>query len=242
MPVDDQIMGQDYKSDLLELIHMKSFLYDPDKGFTLSSGVKSDVYIDAKKAVLTSLGMELTGYAFYNELKLEPIDAIGGMTLGADPIAIATGMVCSWQNKFVDVFIVRKEPKKHGTEKWIEGSLPEGSWVAIVDDVVTTGESVIKAIERVRGAGCNVRRAIALVDREEGGKENIESKAKVKFSSIFTKTEIMEYHQKKLKEKEEEEKPKKRDFPLSPGGGGFPGGFPGPSGGTDSPPDYGKMR
>lgn len=214
MAVDQQIMSQDYKNDLLEILYAKSFIYDPEKGFTLSSGLKSDVYIDAKKTVLNSVAMELTGFAFYTELKLEPVDAVGGLTLGADPIAIATALVSTMHNKMLDAFIIRKEPKKHGTQKWIEGSVEKGAWVAIVDDVVTTGASVITAVERAREEGLQVRKVLALVDREEGGRENIEAKTKLKLVSLFTKSDFLELHKKYTTVKEKQ--PPKGGGPPTP--------------------------
>ncbi len=199
MAVDNQIMDASYKQDLLDILYTKSFLFDPAKGFTLSSGEKSDVYIDVKKTVLSSIGMELVGFAFFQELKNEPIDAVGGLSLGADPIAFATALVSTMNNKYLDAFIVRKEPKAHGTEKWIEGSLQKGATVVVVDDVVTTGASIITAIERMREAGFEVRRSWALVDREEGGKENIQEKAKCRFDAIFTKSDLIELHKEQSK-------------------------------------------
>ncbi len=194
--VDNQIMGQEYLTHLLETLYTRSFMFDAEKGFTLSSGAKTDVYIDAKKTVLSAEGMELTGYAFYQMLKLEPIDGIGGLTLGADPIAYATALVATMNGKSLDAFVVRKEAKAHGTRKWIEGNLKDDAWVAIVDDVVTTGSSTILAIERAREAGFQIRRVIALVDREEGAKENILAKTKCKLESFFTKTDLVEMHKK----------------------------------------------
>lgn len=195
MPVEDQIMMQDYKEALLEILYVRSFIFDEKEGFLLSSGQRSNVYIDAKKTTLSAEGMEQIGYAFFNEIKNEPIDAIGGMSLGADPIAYATALISTMNGKALDAFIVRKEPKKHGTMKWIEGNLRPGAWVCVVDDVVTTGASVVTAVERLREASFHVRRVIALVDREEGGRENIE-KADCKFVSLLTKTDFVEFHKK----------------------------------------------
>jgi len=199
MEPDQQIMMQDYKKDLLDIIYAKSFLYDPEEGFTLSSGQKSDVYIDAKKTVLNSIGMELTGFAFFQVLKNEAVDAVGGLTMGADGIVYATALTSTMNNKMLDAFIIRKEPKEHGTRKWIEGPVREGAWVAIVEDVVTTGASIIKAVERSREAGFNVRRVIALVDREEGGAEEVREKTGLKLESILTKSDLIEVHKKASK-------------------------------------------
>lgn len=205
MSIDDQIMSQDYKKSLLEILYIRSFMFDAN-GFTLASGKKSDVYIDVRKAALSAEGMELIGFAFYNELKREPIDGIGGLTFGADPIAISTALMSTMNGKLLDAFVIRKEPKKHGTEQWIEGNLKKGADVCIVDDVVTTGESTITAIERARAAGFNVRKVMALVDRQEGGRENIEAKTKMKLVSLFTKADLMEYHQRMVREKEDPSK------------------------------------
>jgi orotate phosphoribosyltransferase len=210
MDADYQVMSQDYKTHLLEVLYARSFKYDKEKGFLLSSGARSDFYIDAKKTVLSAEGMELVGYTFFQELKLEPVDGVGGLTLGADPIAYATALTSTTNGKLLDVFLIRKEPKKHGTQSWVEGNLMPGAWVAIVDDVVTTGASVITAIERARESGFQVRRVMALVDREEGGKENIEAKTGCKFEAIFTKTEIMEFHKKMTTEAEKATQPRPR--------------------------------
>lgn len=208
MSVDQQIMLQEYKKDLLDVIYVRSFQHDPDSGFTLSSGKKSDVYIDIKKTALSAEGMELLGYAFFQELKMAPVDGIGGLTLGADPIAYAAALTSTINGKFLDVFIVRKEPKKHGTMQWIEGNLKPGAWVCVVDDVVTTGASTITAIKRAREAGLEVKKVMAVVDREEGGAENILKETGLKLEPLFTKTDLLELH-KKLTEKKEQEAKKK---------------------------------
>ncbi len=206
MDLDYQIMDQDFRKDLLDILYSKSFRYDPEKGFTLTSGKKSDVYIDAKKTALSSHAMELVGFAFFQLLKLAPVDAIGGLTLGADPIAYAAALVSTMHGKYLDAFIVRKEPKGHGTQQWIEGSLQDGANVVVVEDVVTSGGSAITAVKRVREAGYNVHQVMALVDREEGGKENIEKETGCKFFALFTKTELLELHEKNEKKKEAEAK------------------------------------
>ncbi|MFQ5466168.1 MAG: orotate phosphoribosyltransferase [Thermodesulfobacteriota bacterium] len=205
MDVDQQIMLEDYKKDLLEILYARSFQLDPDKGFTLASGAKSDVYIDVKKTALSAEAMELVGYAFFVKLKLEPVDCVGGLTLGADPLAYAAALVSTMHGKYLDAFVVRKEPKAHGTQKWIEGNVREDAWAVIIEDVVTTGESTIKAIERAREAGMQVRKVIAFVDREEGGKERIEKEGHVKFDWIFTKSDLLEVHEKHEEEKKKEE-------------------------------------
>jgi len=197
---DQQIMIQEYKESLIEALYVRSFMYDPECGFELSSGEKSEVYIDAKRTVYSSVGMELVGFAFYEEIKNAPIDALGGLTLGADGIAMATAIICGMRNKLLDIFVIRKEAKKHGTRKWIEGGVKKGADVLIVDDVVTTGASIITAVERAREEGLNVRKTMALVDREEGGRENILEKTGLRFDAIVTKTDLIEMHKKQEEE------------------------------------------
>lgn len=204
MDFEHQIMYEDYKKELLTVLYSRSFMHDPEKGFTLSTGVKSDVYIDAKKTTLSSEGMELVGYTFFQLLKLAPIDAIGGLTLGADPIAYAAALSCTVRNKLLDAFIVRKEAKGHGTQRWIEGNVKAGADVAIVDDVVTTGSSTIFAIEKAREAGLNVRRVIALVDRQEGAAENIKEKTGCTLEAIFTKSDLLALHEDALRNKDKD--------------------------------------
>jgi len=207
MAVDQQIMSEDYKKQLLEILYARSFQYDPEGGFTLASGKKSNVYIDVKKTALSAEAMEMIGYAFFQELKLEPVDAVGGLTLGADPIAYAAALISTINGKYLDAFVIRKEPKAHGTQKWVEGNIREDAWAVIVEDVVTTGESTLKAIERAREAGFHVRKVIALIDREGGGAERIEEEGKVKFIPIFTMADLMETKERieKLEEEEDEE-------------------------------------
>lgn len=210
---DSQVMSQDYKIHLLETLYVRSFKYDPEGGFTLASGKKSDIYIDVKKTALSAEGMELVGYACFQELKLAPIDGVGGLTLGADPIAYATALVSTQNGRPLDVFIVRKEPKKHGTMQWIETNLAPGANVVVIEDVVTTGGSTITAVQRAREAGLNVIGVLAVIDREEGGRENIEREAKCKFKSLFTKTDLLEMHKKLNPPKKE---PPKAPAPPKP--------------------------
>ncbi len=200
-----QIMEEDYKKDLLHTIYSNSFKYS-EEGFTLSSGKKSNVYIDVKKTALSAVAFETIGYAYFQKLKLAPIDAVGGMTLGADPIAYAAAFMCTLRGKYLDVFIVRKEAKGHGTKAPIEGNVQPGANVVIVEDVVTTGAPTIKAVNAAKEAGFNVLRVIPLIDREEGGAANIEKETGVKVDPIFTMTDLMEAHKKKLEEEEKEKK------------------------------------
>jgi orotate phosphoribosyltransferase len=184
------------REKLLKMIFEKSFCFDPDFGFQLASGTKSDVYIDIKKTVLSSEGMELVGRVVFDEIKELDIDGAGGLTLGADPIAYALALVSNMNGKPLEAFVIRKETKKHGTRKWLEGNLAEGARVVIIDDVITTGGSTIKAIERAEEAGLEVALVLALVDREEGGRENIGKICSAPFKSVFTKSDLLELQKK----------------------------------------------
>ena len=189
------------RDKLLNILFEKSFRYDPDKGFLLSSGAKSDMYVDAKKTVLSAEGMVLTGKLLFERIKNDSIDGIGGLTLGADPLAYATALVSNMEGKPLNVFIVRKEPKKHGTEQWIEGPLKPGARVVVVDDVVTTGASTIKAVEKAKAAGFKVVKALVLLDREEGGRQNVEKYCA--FESLFTRKDLLDLRAKKLAQEPE---------------------------------------
>jgi orotate phosphoribosyltransferase len=159
----------------------------------LSSGKESDFYIDTKQASLTAEGHFLVGRLVLAEIrKLVPgARAVGGMTMGADPIASAVSLTSFLTGAPLPAFYVRKEPKGHGTNQWLEGkkSLPPGAQVAVVEDVVTTGKSTLKAIERVRSEGFAVGGVVALVDREEGGKAAVEASG-VRLVSLFARSDF----------------------------------------------------
>ena len=178
---------------LLELIHKNSFKYSEEPVFTLVSGQKSQYYFNCKATTLDSEGLVLVGNVFFERIEDFQVDAIGGLTMGADPIAIATSLISFQKGRAIKAFCIRKEPKKHGLKLWIEGNLDENDNVIIIEDVITTGGSAIKAIQRAQEANANVVSAIALIDREEGGKEAIE-KLGIHVESIFTKSDIMAFH------------------------------------------------
>jgi orotate phosphoribosyltransferase len=148
---------------------------------TLASGLKSNFYIDCKQTVLTAEGHFLVGSLFLGLVRERAPDvrAIGGLTMGADPLASAVSTLSYVAGPPLAAFYVRKEPKGHGTGQWMEGikSLRPGMPVAIVEDVVTTGGSAMKAITRAREFGLEVRVILGLVDREEGGREILEREA-----------------------------------------------------------------
>ena len=166
--------------ELLELL--KKYAYKKGE-FTLSSGKTSEHYVNCKPVTLTGRGLTLTSL-----LMLKELDAsiVGGLTLGADPLVSGVSLVSALDGRLVNALIVRKEAKGHGTQAWIEGpELPKGTKVTVLEDVVTTGGSAVKAAEKLRDAGYIVETVVAIVDRQEGGVEAME-KAGLKLRSLFT--------------------------------------------------------
>ncbi len=161
----------------------------------LASGKKSDFYVDCRQVTLNAEGAYLVGSVIYDMLVKggERVEAVGGLTMGADPMVTSVSVLSYVRGNPLHAFIVRKEAKKHGKGAWIEGTknLRPGMKVAILEDVVTTGGSTLKAVEKAREFGLEVVRVICLVDRQEGGKENIEG-AGLKLESIFKKEEIVD--------------------------------------------------
>ena len=159
----------------------------------LASGRESDFYFDGKQTTLHAEGGYLVGRIFYEAIKdVEEAEAVGGITLGADPIATATSIAAYLDGRKLHAFIIRKEPKGHGTGQWLEGrkNLPSGTKVIIVEDVVTTGGSSMKAVRRAEEEGLVVLGIVTLVDREEGGRENIEMEG-YWLRALFTKSELV---------------------------------------------------
>jgi len=135
--------------------------------------------------------MVLIGNIIFSRISDLGVDAIGGLTLGASPIADAVSYTSCIKGRDINTFVVRKAPKGHGLKRIIEGDIEKGSKVIIVDDVVTTGQSTIEAIEKAREFGLKVIKVLVLVDRQEGGKENIQNKG-IDFESIITKQELLD--------------------------------------------------
>jgi orotate phosphoribosyltransferase len=173
---------------LRELLRRESLMFGD---FTLASGRKSRFYFDSKKTTLLAEGAYLAAAEMLRAIRERGIeaDAIGGMTLGADPIVCPTAALSAVEGPPLRAFIVRKETKEHGTAKRIEGNLSPGSRVIVVDDVVTTGGSTLSAIEAVESAGHQVVAVLCLVDREEGGAECL---ARWPFHPLFRRQEIFE--------------------------------------------------
>ena len=182
------------KAELVELLKDRSVLLGE---ITLASGEKSDFYVDSKLTTLHPRGAHLVGHLGWDLIKRQAthkkvgINAIGGLTFGADPIALSIGLASMQDDgqETLEVFSVRKSPKEHGRCRLIEGNLHEGDVAVVVDDVITTGGSTLKAIHAVTEAGAKVAFVIALVDRNEGGKDNIEKEGFSVFS-ILTRDEL----------------------------------------------------
>ncbi|MDA8168413.1 MAG: orotate phosphoribosyltransferase [Nitrospiraceae bacterium] len=177
----------DFRKELAGFIKKNCFLKSGKPIFRLTSGKMSNFYFDLRRATLSPEGQYLIGNLVFEKiegLKLSP-KAVGGLTMGADPIATATAYCSYLRERPLEAFVIRKEPKAHGTMKQVEGNVEEGDRVVILDDVLTTGKSTIKAIEAARAAGLQVLAAIVLLDRgEHEGKKNVESLG-VPLYSIF---------------------------------------------------------
>ncbi len=179
------------KQRLKEILLEKSYR---EGKFKLSSGKESDFYIDGKQTTLSAEGAYLCGKLIYDLIKDQPkpIQAIGGMTLGADPLVTAASIVSHLEGQPIPAFIVRKESKKHGTEQYIEGqkNIAPGATVALLEDVVTTGGTLLKVIERVEAQGYKVGLITTIVDRQEGGAENLLQKG-YKLVPVFTRQDLL---------------------------------------------------
>jgi len=152
--------------------------------FTLTSGKKSNYYFDGKKVTLSPEGAYQVGKAIFDQLAGVGIGAVGGVPVGAYPMVAAVALVSHLEGKPIPAFMVREETKEHGTKRKIEGHLKEGSRVALVDDVITTGGSLLRAIEAVEMAKCKVVKVVALVDRHEGGSDRLKQEG-YDFSAIL---------------------------------------------------------
>lgn len=179
-----------HRARLLELLRTLSY---ERREVTLASGLKSDFYIDCKQTVLGAEGHFLVGATMNHLLatRAARVEAVGGLTMGADPLASAVSTMSYLTGRPLQAFYVRKEAKGHGTGQWIEGvkSLRPGMPVAILEDVVTTGGSALKAIARAREFGLEVVATIGLVDREEGGRETLEREAPL--YTLFSKRDFV---------------------------------------------------
>ena len=182
------VMG--YKEELLELLKRDAY----KKGdYTLSSGRKSEHYVNCKPVTLSSRGLTLSSIILLEAVEKDAV-AVAGLTLGADPLVSGVAVVCGLDNIKVNALIVRKEAKGHGTQAYIEGKLPEkGAKITVLEDVITTGGSAIQAVKRLRDAGYTVNRIAAIVDRQVDGEADAAMKeADLELVSIFTLGDIAE--------------------------------------------------
>lgn len=176
-------------SRLLQLLATRS----TQRGnFTLASGRQSTLYIDARLTTMSPDGLALIGPLGFAVLRQSGwnVAAVGGLTLGADPITYAIAYASALQHDPLRAFTVRKEPKTHGTGRRIEGTFQSGDRVAIIEDVITTGASALKAVDAVRTAGGSIIGVLALVDREEGGREAIMAEG-IPVTSLTTASQIV---------------------------------------------------
>ena len=178
------------KEELLKLLKENAYR----KGeFKLSSGKTSEHYVNCKPVTLNGRGLTLASVMLLEHVERDSA-AVGGLTLGADPIVSGVVVVAGLDKRLIDGLIVRKEPKGHGTEAWIEGpELPEGSKVTVLEDVITTGGSAIKAVKRLRDAGYKVERVVSIVDRQENEEATTAMKlVGIELYSIFTLKDLSE--------------------------------------------------
>src|SRR4051812_25420968 len=183
-------MPESARDRLLDLLVRHAYLYDPDGKIELSSGQLSHEYIDCKAALTFPEALAAAGDVLVARLRPE-VQAVGGLTMGADPLATGTSLRSAGTAHPVRWFSVRKEPKGHGLKKMIEGTLPPQTRVAILEDVVTLGGSTLDAIDRSQFAGHLVVQVLTLVDREQGGMPKIQAAVpNVPVESIFKKSEL----------------------------------------------------
>jgi orotate phosphoribosyltransferase len=173
---------------LLDLIIQDAYVQGD---FVLASGAKSSYYINCKPVTLKAEGALALGRLLFQLLPQDTV-AVAGLTLGADPMVSSVSVVSAYEGKPISALIIRKTPKGHGTKAYIEGpSLASGAKIVVLEDVVTTGESALTAVERLENAGYKVSQIMSLVDREQGGRELYQSKG-IKFQALFSIQEIQQ--------------------------------------------------
>jgi orotate phosphoribosyltransferase len=175
------------REELRDLVAVRAFTYG---NFTLTSGRSSDYYVDGKQVTLDGRGLYLVARFTLEHCREQGIEAVGGLTLGADPIAAATAALSGDTDRPITAFIVRKEVKAHGTGRAIEGpDLHPGMRVLLVDDTMTTGGTFLQAQEAVVATGAVIAGALCVVDREEGGREALEA-AGITLHALFQRSEF----------------------------------------------------
>lgn len=177
------------KKRLALLLHRLSYV---EGEVTLTSGKKSSYYFDCKQTALHPEGSYCIGKLFLSMLAGRDLDGVGGMTLGADPLVSAVTLLSHLDNCPLPGFIIRKQPKGHGTNQYLEGlrNFEPGMKVAVLEDVVTTGGTLVTACERVRDAGLEVASVLCVLDRQEGGAENL-ARAGFSLEAIFDRAELL---------------------------------------------------
>ncbi len=178
------------KRELIDMLCRKSFQYSEEPVFKLVSGRMSHYYVNCKPTTLNPRGMFLVGHLVFAALQTAGVAAVGGLTFGADPVALAAAFASELEGRPIQAFSIRKTQKDHGIVRWVEGDIQKGQRVAVVDDVATTGGSTITAIERARAEGLDVVKAVVLVDRQEGGLEAIRRHVP-DASGIITRDELL---------------------------------------------------
>ena len=178
-----------YRESLRQLLREKSFRYSPDQPFKLVSGRLSPYYIDCRPTTHSAEGLFLIGEIFWELLRDLEVAAVGGLTMGADPMAHAIALTSYLKGKPINAFSVRKSRKEHGTGGLVVGDVKPGDQVVILEDVITTGTSTLKAIAAARDFGLEVIGVLILVDRQEGGREAVASQAP-QVQTLFTLEEL----------------------------------------------------
>jgi orotate phosphoribosyltransferase len=178
----------DERARLIEILKERSVRFGT---FTLASGATSDFYVDARQTTLNAEGSWLVGRLVLARLAPE-VEGVGGLTMGADPVVTATS-VASWAaGRPVHAFLVRKQPKGHGTKRYVEGrsSLPDGARVCIVEDTTTTGGSLLQAVQRARDEGLTVVQTLTVVDRQEGAGERLAAEG-LTLEALVTRADLV---------------------------------------------------
>ena len=180
---------------LREILLKKSVITGEEGQFTLASGATSNFYVDCRPTAMDAHGAMLVGRLGWQRIKEAEVDAagVGGLTMGADPVGLAIAIASgadTGSEEILHAFAVRKEAKGHGRGKQIEGNFAEGMRVVVVDDVITTGGSTLKAIDAIEAAGGKVVLAVVMVDREEGGRDAIEKRG-IPVEALFGKSELL---------------------------------------------------
>ena len=183
-------VSPDFKDELLQVLKRDAY----KKGeFKLSSGRESNHYVNCKPVTLSGRGLTLSSLLLLKELEHDS-KVVAGLTLGADPLVNGVSVVSALDGKIVNALIVRKEAKGHGTQAWIEGLLPpKDTLVTVLEDVITTGGSAVKAVDKLRDAGYRVGRVVCIVDRQEDGEADKLMKEKnLELKSLFTLKDLID--------------------------------------------------